>query len=445
MKLPSLKYLAGNAGYSLRRFPAPLFAALVSVILAIVLIETGRRSAVNLPLINSLLCSGLGIVLFFCLTIFAEKRQYSNSKRLMLLGLGLLVLVALYFSFPDKESTHNTAIPYIRYGLYNVTVHLLVAFTPFISVGQINGFWNYNKTLFLRFLGAALFSGVLFGGLAIALGSLDFLFGVDLHDELFGELWVVIAGIFNTWFFLTGVPRDLDTLEEVHDYPKGLKIFSQYVLLSLLSLYLVILYAYSIKIIISNSWPKGVVPYLVVSVAVLGILTCMLLYPYGKKEENSWISKFSRIYYFLLLPLVGLLFIALSKRLDDYGITINRYALFAMGVWLTVVCGYFIIGKKNIKFVPISLSLLLILGSFGPWGMFSWSERSQVNRLEKILTEAKILVNGKIVNEVILPDSAIQFNQWKLSKLNDDKLSDSLKVEVTSIIDYLIATTAFIQ
>lgn len=436
MKLPSLKYLASNASSAAQRFPLPLISAIVGAALGIYMIEEDEKIQNIFPYLNTLLCAALGIVLFFCVGIYTERKGFEPMKRRGYNLMAFSALALIWLSLPDWESVFNPAAAYIRYGVYLVIIHLMVSFTPFLAKGKINGFWNYNKSLFLRFLTSVLFSGVLYAGLALALGSLDFLFDVDLHDKLFAELWVSIAGIFNTWFFLSGVPKNLEELEDIRSYPKGLKIFTQYVLLSLLGLYLIILYAYSAKIILTWSWPKGLVPYLVSSVSVLGILTLMLLYPYGESEESSWIKKVSRWYYLVLLPLVVLMFIALCFRLSDYGVTINRYALFVLGIWLAVVCFYFISGRKSIKFVPISLSLTLLLVCFGPWGMFSVSERSQVARLEKILTDAQILVNGKIVNEIQLPDSCVHFDTLKTS-INDRLLNDSLIVEVTSIMSYL--------
>ncbi len=438
MKLPSLKFLTSSAVDSLKRFPLTLFYALVAVVLSIYMIETGKDPDENLPCLNVILCAGLGLVLSFGIYIYTKKWQCTPTWRILFQLIGALLLIGLYFTFPGDGTSHVYSQPYVRFGLYNAMIHLMVAVLPFLKGGDINGFWNYNKSLFLRFLGSALFSAVLFGGLALALASLHFLFNVELHNELFPELWFCIVGIFHTWFFLGGVPKNFEQLEEDHNYPKGLKIFTQYVMFSLLVLYLIILYAYAAKVIITDTWPKGVVPYLVSSVSVLGILTHMLLYPYSKQGESAWISKFSRLYYFLLIPLVVMLFVALSQRLNDYGITISRYALFALGIWLMVVCIYFIIGRKNIKFVPASLVVTLFLISFGPWGMYSMSERSQVNRLEKILTDSKILVNGKIVNEVMLPDS-LNTEVWlmELKKVNDKNLNDSLIHEVTSIVDYL--------
>lgn len=445
MKLPSISYLANNAKESLYRFPLTLLSALLAVVVGIYLTEVDHKKIFNIfPYINLMLCLGLGIVLFFCTGIYAEKKIFSSKQRWIIDGIATLILVGLYFTLPNSDSTQNTTIPYIRYGIYNLTIHLLVSFSPFLATGQINGFWNYNKTLFLRILTAMLFSTVLFGGLALALGSLDWLFDIDLHTELFLEIWIFIAGVFNTWFFLSGIPKDLNKLDEVHVYPKGLKIFAQYVLLPLLILYLIILYVYGGKILFTWSWPKGLVSYLITCVSVLGILTILLLYPYGKEEGNGWIKKISRWYYVALFPLVGLLFIAIFIRLDEYGITINRYVIVLLGVWISLVCCYFISGRKNIKFIPTSLAIMLVIMSFGPWSIFSVSERSQITRLESILEEVKILKNGKIQNELLLNDSSFTVGSSP-SNLNEKLLTDSLHNEVWSILNYLDDHHGFVE
>ncbi|MGX7836060.1 hypothetical protein ACWKSR_12990, partial [Campylobacter fetus subsp. venerealis] len=70
---------------------------------------------------------------------------------------------------------------------------------------------------------------------------------------------------------------------------------------------------------------------------------------------------------------------------------------------------YYSLGKRNIKIIPLSLALVMLFSSFGPWGMFGLSELMQRNRLAKILTEHNILIQDKIQNEV----------QWKIG--NDGK------------------------
>ena len=72
------------------------------------------------------------------------------------------------------------------------------------------------------------------------------------------------------------MPTNFDNLEEIDEYPFGLKVFSQYILLPLLLLYLVILYLYGAKIILLWDWPKGVVSWLIIAVAVLGIFALII-------------------------------------------------------------------------------------------------------------------------------------------------------------------------
>ena len=449
MKLVSINYLVGKSKESLLRFPLTILSGLLGVATAIWLVEYADDTPNVFPQVNFLLTCALGVPLFFCAAVVAEKRK---SKSVGLIGAlaSAVILGLIYFSLPTADETHNTYIPYIRYGVFNVIIHLLVSFAPFFGSKQLVGFWNYNKGLFIRVIVSAIYSGVLYVGLIMALTALNVLFDVDIHEELYAEIWFVIVGFFNTWFFVAGLPKDLNELENDHEYPKGLKIFAQYVLLPLLVLYLIILYAYGSKILLQWDWPKGIVSYMITVVSVLGILNVLLIHPYGSLSGNEWIKKFSRAYYWLLFPLIALLFIAINMRVGDYGITINRYAIIALGVWLTIVASYFSFIKGNIKFVPISLAVILTLSSFGPWGMFSVSEKSQVNRLEGILIESGILVDGKVVNEPDWVINHITSNKDSIGEKrwgdiltsanknqNDHLLSDSLQNEVKSILDYL--------
>jgi hypothetical protein len=94
---------------------------------------------------------------------------------------------------------------------------------------------------------------------------------------------------------------------------------------------------------------------------------------------------------------VVVLFLALWRRISEYGITEGRYLGLAIGVWLAVMAGYFIFSRtRSIKIIPASLCILTFAVSFGPWGMFAVSERSQVARLRGLLVSNSILVHGSV-------------------------------------------------
>lgn len=357
MKLPSIHYLLANARTSFLRFPLTIISATLAVILGIYLTECRENIVNKFPYINILLCAALGIPFYFCAVIVCDKLAFNKNIRWIVMLFATAILGCIYLTLPGSDSTHNTSLPYIKYAIYNITIHLFVSFLPFISSRSLNGYWQYNKILFIRVWASLLYSGVLYLGLALALLSLKLLFDIKLHDELFFDIYLVVAGIINTWFFVSGIPTDLDRLDELTEYPKGLKIFSQYVLLPLLALFLIILYVYGGKILVFWHWPKGVVSNLIVGISVLGILTFLLLHPYSSISGNGWIRIASRSYYFALIPLIIILFIAIGMRTNEYGITVSRYVILLLGVWLGILCIYTALGKTNIKFIPASLAI----------------------------------------------------------------------------------------
>ena len=137
----------------------------------------------------------------------------------------------------------------------------------------------------------------------------------------------IVLGFFvwNLLRKLEAVEENLDELEASTTYPKGLKIFTQYVLLPLVSLYLVILYSYEIKIYFTSHWPEGWGTYLVLCFSVSGILSLLLIWPLRNEEGQHWIKNFTRFFYFALFPLILLLALAIYKRILQYGITEYSY------------------------------------------------------------------------------------------------------------------------
>jgi hypothetical protein len=415
MKLLSIRQVCLEARGAARRFPLVLFCALALVITALILIENEPKQSMGFPVLFSAM---LGLPLLAALALCAEKQKLSPGLSLSTQLLGVLLLVAYGFSVPTSFQ-HEQADFFIRFGLLAAGLVLLVMIAPYLKKGEMNGFWQYNKTLFFRLFIAAIFSAVLYAGLAIALTALDKLFGVSIPGKRYGELWVLVVGLFGPWFFLAGVPEDLDSLDRTDEYPKVLKIFAQYILLSLVIVYLLILYAYLLKILMQWNWPKGWVSSLILGFSATSILSLFLMHPIRNRSENAWIRAAGKWLYIVLIPLIVVLFLAVTERIGDYGITESRYVGIALGLWLSAQVVYFLFSKsKSIKFTIGSLCLLAFLISFGPWGMLSVSQRSQVGRLGRLLIKNGVLVNGLVHKE-------------------HGKVSQEDSQEISSIVSYL--------
>jgi hypothetical protein len=393
MKLLSIRQLHQEAKRAVCRFPFVLFCALAGVIAALATIESmpSPKSSVAYPI---MLAAALGLPLLFALALCAEKRKWNLSVGSQLIG--ILLLVGYAFTVPTTLP-HEPATHFIRFGLLAAGLVLLAMILPFSGKGEVNGFWQYNKAIFFRLFVTFIFSLVLFAGLSIALAALHNLFGINVPGKRYFELWVLVAGLFAPWFFLSGVPEDLGGLDRIEEYPKILKIFAQYILLSLVIVYLVILYAYLLKILLQWNWPKGWVSSLILGFSAASILSLFLLHPIRDRSGNAWIRAAGKWLYVVLAPLVVVLFLAVAERIGDYGITESRYAGIALGIWLSAQVLYFLFSRsKSIKFTVGSLCILAFLMSFGPWGMMSVARHNQVERLHGLLTKDGVLVDGKV-------------------------------------------------
>ncbi|TDE55533.1 DUF4153 domain-containing protein [Flavobacterium sp. GT3P67] len=382
-KFPSFQSVLLASQKTIFRFPLETILTILGTVFAISLSEERNDTMENFYT-KSIMCCSLCLVLFLSVSLyFAATQKNSWIRFLISLILGGLV-TAFVFSFSDKI----TDVEAIQFLILNIALHLLVSFAGFISkIYNQEEFWEFNKQLFLRILTAGLYSVVLYSGLSLAILAIHHLFNVDFYDKIYLHLFFIIAGIFNTIFFLSGVPEiSNESTPLILKYPKGLKNFTQYVLLPLISIYLVILICYETKILVTLSLPVGWVSNLVLVFAIFGILSFLLVHPIAEETGNLWMRTFNRWFYYLLVPLLGLLFWAILYRIHLYGFTHERYYVLALSIWLTIVVAYFIIKKEpKIKFIPITMCITALLTILGPQSADSISKNSQLSRFESYL------------------------------------------------------------
>lgn len=395
VRIPTINHICSSVWGVFKRFPLALFTVFIAAGVAMYLTENEFSNNINFDVwLKFLLTASLALPFFIAVSFITETTDFDNGRKMVFHIVAFIIVFLYYWHFDSKLSI----IDYIRTFVLNIAVHLFVSFSPFLKTYNENGFWQFNKTLFLRYLVSILYSGVLYGGLSVALLAIDNLFDVKINEKIYVNLWILMAIVFNTIFFLAGIPQNLSELNNDYSYPKGLKVFTQFVLLPLVSVYLLILYVYGFKILISWQLPRGWVSYLVMCFSVAGIFSLLMIHPIKEAEQNKWINIYSRWYYRLLFPLLILLAIAIYVRVKNYGITENRYFLIALAIWLFVTIIYFLFSKnKTIQWIPVSLSIVAILSVFGPWSAFALSEKSQVERLKKLLVQNNILQNGKII------------------------------------------------
>ena len=378
MRFPSIDLLARQAVAVLRRFPWTLATGFVAAFAAI----TATVSRADDAWGRLAFVAALGLPLTIALTLLGEERRWTNTLRHAAQVAGLVLLAAFFLSWPGIDRRHDA----IRYFQLSAALHLAVSFLPFLGARSGLAFWQYNRRLFLGFLRAFVFSGVLFVGLAIALGALDKLFGVDVDGEVYLRIWFVVALVVNTWIFLAVVPEGLDALEHDTEYPRALKIFAQYILTPLAFTYLVILLAYLVKTVAGGEWPRGWIGWLVASVSVTGLLGFLLVHPLRALRDEAWIRTYARWLFIGLIPAALMLLAAFWKRILPYGLTEPRVLGLVLGLWLLGIAILFTVRPAtSIRTIPVTLAAVLLLTLYGPLGLQQISVDSQSRRFARML------------------------------------------------------------
>lgn len=393
---------------TLRRFPMALVASVTGTWAMVmwVNVHPQQHSSVD-PLWKWAMVATLGITLFTSLSVFSEVKKYDAGKSGRL-AFGALALLAFYFV---SLLGNLKGADFYRFYLINTDLHLLVAIAPFLfERGLTNAFWQYNKTLFIRLGVSAIYSSTIFIGLVIAIACLNNLFNLRIKEDIYFQLWLMVVGIFNTWFFLGGVPSAIPALETRDDYPKGLRIFTQFILIPLVVLYYAILYLYMAKILFTWNLPVGWLSSFIIGASLLGILTLLLVYPLRNRLEFGWTKTYARYFYLALLPLVVLMAVAIFRRIFDYGITVERYFVLLFTVWLFYISIKFTWRPNtDIRFIPTSMCLLIVLATFGPLSAINVSAQSQLGRLEYYFVKNGYLSDGVLIKgkrKVTFKDSA---------------------------------------
>ena len=371
-------------------FPITLIWAILGTFFTIWFVDQQIGNDIEFNYIKVIFTAILGVSWLIATRLsinYFKEEKHQNKNWLILIP--LVFLAIYYFSLPNsKTSFDDEVIPY-RFTLFLITGHLVIFFSPFIFTWSKKAYWNYLKNIFVSFARSVIFSIVIYLGITLALMALKYLFKIKFDTKIYFELFIFCAGIINTAIFLSDIPKQIHQNKTIN-YPKALLVFVKYILIPLTILYLIILYAYSFKILINWNLPKGWVSYLVVALSVLGFIIHILINPIRKNNESRVIRNFYPWFYYALLPLILLLFAAIFKRITDYGFTENRYLVLVLAFWILGMTLYILFSRrKQLRYFPMTVAIISMLVSFGFWGMFSVSINSQAKRFERLFNQMK--------------------------------------------------------
>ncbi len=389
------------------RFPLSVLCALILFVIGIGL----NHGFIN---DNDEWLARLAVILGCCYFWFGVSKLISESLGWNLLKYSLVTFVVagvmtMLFSLSSFWEI------YLIFIIPALLLGLMVA--PYLKSSDNDSFWFFNQNMWLGVAVSYLSLFLFAGGLSVALLAIDTLFGVEINYKIYTDIWLFATMVLGPLYALSWVPKKFEFTKEDCRSPLAIKFIVNWISAPMVFIYLLILYAYFAKIIITGEVPNGHLAYMISGFVGAGVVTYLVSYPL--REIGSFQLKlFYKIFFPALLIPTAFHFYAIWERISAYGFTEQRYLLLLSAIWFAIITIGGSLKKMPIKFIPMSLAILMAIASFGPWGGVSVSGNSQFSRLEKLLVKNNLIVNGKVVKA-------------KTNLTFDDRKN------ISSILDYL--------
>ena len=319
---------------------------------------------------NSFVFFTMGVFLFAKVEAFEFEKKYTwiMARIFSFFSMGML-----YWYLPEKYTYRYTSF-LMALILFVVTA---LFFVPNKKINRENSTLHFTKSI-ISLCTSVIYSFGFYAGLVLMTSSFSYLFKIDWDYEMPVRLFFFTFYFFTILYFLLGMEEKKEIL-----YSNFVKKFLDYIALPFLYAYGVLLYMYLIKLLLVREYPKGIIPFILIAYSMAGTF---YLYLVDNIKEGRMNEFFKKYFYFSLLPLLPLLFYSIVARINQYGITENRYYILAGALWIgfVVIINAFY-KMKHLVLVPITFMILIFVSVIGPFSAGNISIRSQKNRINKLL------------------------------------------------------------
>jgi len=378
------------------RFPVPVFCATACTFWIILDIYGVGLFGIRNPLWPLVHICGLGVLTSAAVVFFIESR---NWPRLASIAAGALIvgLIALNLIDAGRAGWVEPRV-YGFLGFFWAGAILLGMVAPFTRRDwSDDAAWIFGYR-FWQAVGLGLAIGLIFSVGVWAFGhAFEELFRITLADELYITAWTLGLILFWPLAALMLAPRTFSD-EPPDGPPAWLRLIVVWLLVPLAISYLVLINLYAVSVLFGWKFLIGQVGSAVSWLAGFSVATFLASYPW-RNAGIWWLNFFRRVLFPALIAPSLLLAVEAEKDIAINGITESGYLLMVVIAWLLISIPIFTFGLKRLVVLPGLLGAMFVLSAFGPWGAVAVSTRSQVDRLEVLLTKYGYFSEGRLVAE----------------------------------------------
>ena len=414
-----IKNILPDMKKGVERFPLTILCGIIVFLLSVYVLANSDMKNHNLlsEIHKMLTLIGLSLPLTAALELIREKYLSDKNKCIIrVLNVVITVIFIIFYRFYYLNGKDKAGILILN-NIEKLLATGIIFFLLFLLVpiiGKKDEEEKYFQSVVVDKTVTILYSMVLFLGLTAVFLTVDGLSLIKLKEQIYIEIWLFVVFVFAMIFFASKLKKVDENLEE-YEIHKIFRFLIYFIVIPLITIYTGILYIYFGKMLITKSWPQGLVSHLILWYTIFSLFIMIMVTPMTKKDLAA--KAFKKYFPFVSVPLLILSIVSISKRISQYGVTELRYFIVLLAIWL-IFCMVSSIFKARLSVILISLIAVVYISVFSPINNRRITIMSQNKRLERILIKHGLLKDGKLV---------------KNSGLNENQ-----KYEITDVLNYIL-------
>lgn len=395
MKLEIWKSKLQTLVKTIKLYPMVLLAILIATIFSIMEIWKIEFNALNSTLIVDLIISSLYFAMSYMIVklIITDKNiEITNGQKAVVYAIvSVIVGLLCYFLIIKVDKSLYLKNQITQMGLF------FALFIGMFVAGHFNteiDYADYAVKIILAIIESLIYCVTIFVGIVAILYTTKELFKLNFNlSNLIVTCAVVIFFLLNATIILSKFPLKYCEENLKIKWLTPFKFLFTRIIAPLFLIYGSILVLYIIKVVVLKTIPNNIITNLILWYGLLSVVVLFV----SKTVQDKFIKIYDKVQPIILLILSGMMFYSIGIRISYYGITEGRYMVVIGGVFIVISMIYYLFfNKKTYITIPTTLLILTLISSVGPVSAYNISKIDQKNRLEKMLIEENLLVNGEI-------------------------------------------------
>ena len=392
MVLDAFKKYPSQISSAFRRFPV---ASALAFFTFFALVYSTVHTEIFERLAGMRFLAWLGIypiaAMLISLTTSLVQESLKNESKLpqAISGAAWLVFsLFLTFAFSMDVSWANYYLVATASFIY-ITATFGIFIAPFWKDRDENAFWIFLFRNLKALVVAALVTALLLASVEALVFCFGALFEHEFNEMVYLYIVYFCASVVFPILYFSGIPA----IEECHRETPALNKFAtstiRFLFVPVLSLAILLFYAYIAKFILLWDMPQGMVSYFVSGFMVYMLALVTVLYPARLSPGSTFEKKLLKIFPTACIPLVAMMSVGLVRRISDYGISPWRIYVVGINIFFYIIIAVFLIDKIKCKsrYIAVIFCALLFVFTDTPLNAFNISQRVWIGSIKAALVE----------------------------------------------------------